>query len=187
MNEETLKKIRMIAHIKSGLPSSLAPECLKIFPMDTSVLDAYIAGLFVIRDLWLEEDALDDESLLDYLAYTDGFIQKVGRDIGMPIEVIDDLKSRVMKTDDKFDLLEKDIADLISGTVLDDTKQASTEKRVFSLALAFVRDVVTIIDFKNLHPNSTCEFIRAISDIVGLEPQEKKKLQQVLPYKNIFD
>ena len=187
MKSDTLKKLRMIAHIKSGLPSSLAPECLKIFPMDSSILEAYIAGLFVIRELWLEEDALDDESLLDYLAYTDGFIQKVGNDIGMPIEVIDDIKSCVMKTDDKIDLLEKDIASLISGTALDDSKQSLTEKKVFSLALAFVRDIVTIIDFKNLHPNSTCDFIKTISDIVGLKLQEKKMLQQVLPYKNIFD
>ena len=178
MKGDTLKKLRMIAHIKSGLPSSLAPECLKVFSLDVSVLDAYVAGLFVVRELWLEEDSLDDETLLDYLAYTDGFIQKVGSEMGLPVEVIDDLNSSVLKSADKIGLLENDIAGLISATALDD-KQSTGEKKVFSLAFAFVRDVVTIIDFKNLHPNSTREFVQVVADIVGLKTQEKKVLYAV--------
>lgn len=181
MREETLKKLRMMAHMNTDIPSSLAPVVLKNFPVDTPILDAYIAGLFVIRALWIENDALDEETLLDYEAYTDGFIQKVGMDMGMPIGVIDDLKLSVSKGGDKLDLLDKDVAGLLKETTLDKTKKSTlVDRKFFSLAFAFVRDVLTIVDFKNLHPKMVASFVNEVAGIVGLDDSEKKKLQEVL-------
>lgn len=181
MKEETLKKMCMMSHMNTDIPSSLAPLALKNFPVDAPILDAYIAGLFVIRALWIENDVLDDETLLDYEAYTDGFIQKVGMDMGVPVNVIDDLKMCVLKGGNKLDLLDKDVASLLKGTALDKTKESNPiERKFFSLAFAFVRDVLTIVDFKNLHPKTVATFVNEVAGIIGLDDSEKKKLQEIL-------
>ena len=48
------------------------------------------------------------------------------------------------------------------------------------MAFAFVRDVLTIVDFKNLHPKMVASFVNEVAGIVGLDDSEKKKLQEVL-------
>jgi hypothetical protein len=102
-------------------------------------------------------------------------------DMGVPVNVIDDLKMCVLKGGNKLDLLDKDVASLLKGTALDKTKESNPiERKFFSLAFAFVRDVLTIVDFKNLHPKTVATFVNEVAGIIGLDDSEKKKLQEIL-------
>lgn len=180
MADKVIETLKMRGYMHSEMPASLVVRSVQSFPVDTSVLIAYIAGLFAVRRWRLEKASEEGIAVKDAETYLEGFIRSISRDLGISDKEVDDVKHSIEKYEDVITAF-NDVGPILRATVPVKSQTDSIDpQKYIPLAFAYVNDGATIARFGNLSSADLRELVEGLSYFVGLSEREQKVLNSTL-------